>query len=242
MSRAPVQLSIPSWRTTKGCDYIGPRATRLPHAGLHINQSSRRNLTPTWKSASIAYWRELPSFCCFLPFSTIINASDKQQSTRVTSPFVYVYAATCALHSSDHTCVCEQSREAAADYEARSVSPLTSLPSPSFLDCNTNRLDRFQYLEQIRQHFWKRWANEYIAELQQRSKWRTQSRHLKIDDLVLVKEDNTPPLCWRLGRVNRLYPGPDDVPRVADVVTSHGTVRRALNRLCLLPSPEEDLS
>ncbi|XP_013168051.1 PREDICTED: uncharacterized protein LOC106118039 [Papilio xuthus] len=120
--------------------------------------------------------------------------------------------------------------------------PLTSLPSPSFLDCNANRLSRFQHLEQIRQHFWKRWTNEYIAELQQRSKWRAESRHLKIDDLVLVKEDNAPPLCWRLGRVNKLYPGPDDVPRVADVVTSQGTVRRALNRLCFLPSSEEDLS
>ncbi|KPJ07430.1 hypothetical protein RR48_08443 [Papilio machaon] len=136
-SRASVQLSTPSWRTTKGCDYIGPRATRLPHAGLRINQLSRRNLTPTWKSASIAYWRELPSFCCFLPFSTIINASDKQQSTRVTSPFVYVYAATCALHSSDHTCVCEQSREAAADYEARSVSITTN-------DKELNRLSESQ--------------------------------------------------------------------------------------------------
>ncbi|XP_013167705.1 PREDICTED: uncharacterized protein LOC106117781 [Papilio xuthus] len=201
-TRASVQPSTPSWRTTKGCDYIGARATRLPHAGLRFKQH--------------------PEGASRLR-GTIIGASDKQQSTRVTSPFVYVYAATCALHSSDK-------------------SPLTSLPSPSFLDCNANRLSRFQHLEQIRQHFWKRWTNEYIAELQQRSKWRAESRHLKIDDLVLVKEDNAPPLCWRLGRVNRLYPGPDDVPRVADVVTSQGTVRRALNRLCFLPSSEEDLS
>ncbi|XP_013175733.1 PREDICTED: uncharacterized protein LOC106123869 [Papilio xuthus] len=187
-TRASVQSSTPSWRTTKGCDYIGARATRLPHAGLRFKQHP--------EGAS--------------------RLRGRQPASPIGTAFLLLLPAF--------------------------LKPLTSLPSPSFLDCNANRLSRFQHLEQIRQHFWKRWTNEYIAELQQRSKWRAESRHLKIDDLVLVKEDNAPPLCWRLGRVNKLYPGPDDVPRVADVVTSQGTVRRALNRLCFLPSSEEDLS
>ncbi|XP_028159804.1 uncharacterized protein LOC114352407 [Ostrinia furnacalis] len=115
---------------------------------------------------------------------------------------------------------------------------LTSLPSPSLMDHNSNRLDRFKRLEQYRQHFWKRWATEYVAELQQRTKWRTNCTNLKLDDLVLVKDDSTPPLCWRLGRIAKIYPGTDCVPRVADVTTSQGTIRRALNRLCLLPTSE----
>ncbi|XP_047987210.1 uncharacterized protein LOC125227062 [Leguminivora glycinivorella] len=80
--------------------------------------------------------------------------------------------------------------------------PLTALPSPCLLDSNTNRLDRFQRLEQIRQHFWKRWSSEYVPELQQRTKWKLRCRDLKPDDLVLLKEDLTPPLNWRLGRIN----------------------------------------
>lgn len=117
--------------------------------------------------------------------------------------------------------------------------PLTSLPTPSFTDVETSRLNRFQRLEQFRQHFWKRWSKEYVAELQQRTKWRVTCKQLQLDDLVLIKED-TPPLYWRLGRVSKLFPGPDGVPRVADVKTAHGTIRRALNRLCLLPSPENE--
>ncbi|XP_048483598.1 uncharacterized protein LOC125489949 [Plutella xylostella] len=120
--------------------------------------------------------------------------------------------------------------------------PLTASPSPCLLEANPNRLDRFQRLEQYRQHFWKRWSSEYVAELQQRTKWKTRATDLLLDDLVLIKEDAAPPLCWRLGRVDKLYPGSDGVPRVADVRTTHGTVRRALNRLCILPTPQANES
>ncbi|XP_061717737.1 uncharacterized protein LOC133525494 [Cydia pomonella] len=117
--------------------------------------------------------------------------------------------------------------------------PLTALPSPCLLDSNTNRLDRFQRLEQIRQHFWKRWSSEYVPELQQRTKWKLRCKDLKPNDLVLLKEDLAPPLNWRLGRVERIFPGTDGIPRVADISTVRGTVRRAINRICLLPSPDD---
>lgn len=117
--------------------------------------------------------------------------------------------------------------------------PLTGLPSPSFMDTSCNRLDRFKLLEQARQHFWDRWSREYVCELQQRTKWQTKCHDLKPNDLVLLKEENTPPLCWRLGRISKLFPGKDNIPRVADVATSRGLMRRALNRLCLLPIAKE---
>ncbi|XP_045783718.1 uncharacterized protein LOC123879876 [Maniola jurtina] len=114
--------------------------------------------------------------------------------------------------------------------------PLMSLPSPPLLEINTNQLDRFQRLEQAHQHFWKRWANVYVAELQKRTKWRTRCTTLKVHDLVLLKEPSAPPLCWRLSRVTQLHPSADDVPRVADISTAQGIVRRALNQICLLPT------
>ncbi|KAL0809184.1 hypothetical protein ABMA28_011410 [Loxostege sticticalis] len=117
--------------------------------------------------------------------------------------------------------------------------PLTALPAPALMEYNAHRLDRYQRLEQMRQHFWRRWSSEYVSELQQRTKWKTRCKDLQVDDLVLLKEDATPPLCWRLGRVDKIFPGSDGVPRVADVTTSRGMVRRALNRLCLLPTADE---
>lgn len=117
---------------------------------------------------------------------------------------------------------------------------LMAIPTAPLLDQNTSRLDRFRRLEQIRQHFWKRWANEYVAELQQRTKWRTKCKDLQLNDLVVIKEDGAPPMSWRLGRVNKLFPGSDGVPRVAEVSTTRGLVRRAITRLCLLPMPSQD--
>lgn len=118
--------------------------------------------------------------------------------------------------------------------------PLTAIPSSDITNVNVHRLDRFQRLEQYRQHFWTRWSNEYIAELQQRTKWRERCRDLQINDLVLLKDDSAPPLCWRLGRVVTLFPGSDGVPRVAEVTTARGTVRRSINRMVLLPAPDDN--
>lgn len=53
--------------------------------------------------------------------------------------------------------------------------------------------------------------------------------------LVLVKDENLPPMRWPLGRVVNLISGKDGVSRVADVRTTSEIIRRAVNKLCLLP-------
>lgn len=110
--------------------------------------------------------------------------------------------------------------------------PLTALPEPPIL---TNCPNRYQKVEQIKHHFWARFHNEYLCELQQRSKWRVKRNELRKGDLVVIKEDNLPPMRWRLGRVHHLHPGPDGITRVADFATARGIVKRAVNRVCLLP-------
>ncbi|XP_045510129.1 uncharacterized protein LOC123705417 [Colias croceus] len=84
------------------------------------------------------------------------------------------------------------------------------------------------------QHFWRHWHLEYIAELQQRTKWRLPVRCLQQGDLVLVKEDNVPPLNWRFARVTKLFPGADGILRVAEVATTSGSYRRGVKYLCPL--------
>ncbi|CAG9109947.1 unnamed protein product [Plutella xylostella] len=112
---------------------------------------------------------------------------------------------------------------------------LTSLPQPDYQDHSTPLLTRFKRIEQLRQHFWERWSKEYVSELQQRVKWRSCKDGLKLDTLVVVKEDNLPPLKWRMGRVVAVHPGSDGIARVADIRTSTGVIRRAFSRICPLP-------
>ncbi|XP_047995968.1 uncharacterized protein LOC125233866 isoform X2 [Leguminivora glycinivorella] len=117
--------------------------------------------------------------------------------------------------------------------------PLTSLPGPPLDDRNPHRLDRYLRLEQLRQHFWKRWSAEYVSLQQQRYKWRERQRDLQLGEVVLIKEEGLPPLLWRMGRVVKLYHGKDGVPRVADINTARGVIKRALNRICPLSSQQE---
>ncbi|KAJ8948277.1 hypothetical protein NQ318_020762 [Aromia moschata] len=79
------------------------------------------------------------------------------------------------------------------------------MPERGLRELSINRLSLYQHLTQVKQHLWHRWSKEYVSELQQRTKWKSQS--LKLDFLVLVKEDNQPPMRWKFGRVEAIHPG-----------------------------------
>lgn len=95
-------------------------------------------------------------------------------------------------------------------------------------------LSRYKRIEHIRRLFWKRWATEYISEMQHRRKWQEGQESLEPDTLVLIKDDNSPPLMWSLGRIVRTFKGRDGISRVADVRTSSGIIRRSYPKLCPL--------
>jgi hypothetical protein len=130
--------------------------------------------------------------------------------------------------------------------------PITPLPeSPSELEaltpghfligsdrCETkeNRLSQWQRVEQIRQHFWKRWSQEYLTELQHRTKWKiTNQQHLSAGTIVLVQEDNLPPLQWRLGRIEALHPSKDKLVRVVSAKTKVDSFKSAVQKISVLP-------
>lgn len=110
----------------------------------------------------------------------------------------------------------------------------------NYLKVPDNRLSRWQHLQKVRQHFWNRWYQEYLSELQKRQKWHFNHSNLKVGTLVLLKEENLPPLQWILGRVVDVHAGADNVVRVATVRTSTGLFKRAVKKLCPLPIEEED--
>lgn len=114
--------------------------------------------------------------------------------------------------------------------------PLTSLPEEDLTGTSINRLVRHQLLIQMRQHFWKRWSNEYLTQLQPHQKWtHTSNVAIKIGTMVILRDDNTPPLQWRIGRVIAVHPGRDGLIRIVDVKTASGTFQRNIPKLCILP-------
>lgn len=115
---------------------------------------------------------------------------------------------------------------------------LTAIPNPSLLNIPSNKLSRWQLVHQLLQHFWTRWKNEYLHNLQQRTKWKlNKGTALQSGQLVVIREDNLPPMHWKMGRIVSVHPGNDGVARVATIKTSGGVVKRAAARLCILPVP-----
>jgi hypothetical protein len=56
-----------------------------------------------------------------------------------------------------------------------------------------------------------------------------------IGDLVLLKEDNLPPLVWKKAVISELHAGRDGLTRVVTLRTAKGTFRWPVAKICLLP-------
>ncbi|XP_043504903.1 uncharacterized protein LOC122525925 [Polistes fuscatus] len=78
----------------------------------------------------------------------------------------------------------------------------TSLPEDEYRDIPSGRLSQWQHVQQMRQHFWNRWNKEYLNEQTVRKKWhRGTADKISPGTLVILREDNSPPLKWSLGRI-----------------------------------------
>ncbi|XP_051171916.1 uncharacterized protein LOC127288483 [Leptopilina boulardi] len=113
---------------------------------------------------------------------------------------------------------------------------LTTLPNQDLSHIQQNRLSSWQHIQFIKQHLWKRWSKEYLHELIVRSKWQLQkSENIKIGTMVILKEDNLPPLSWTLGRITKVHPGSDGIVRVVTVKTKTGVYDRSVKLVAPLP-------
>lgn len=115
---------------------------------------------------------------------------------------------------------------------------MTALPGKDYSIEKMSLTNRWQLCQQIIQHIWKRWSSEVISRLQQRSKWRKIQDNVKEGDMVVIRTSNYPPTRWLLGRIQKTYPGKDDLVRVVDIRTRQGIVRRPIGKIAKLPVDE----
>ena len=114
--------------------------------------------------------------------------------------------------------------------------PLKSVIESNLSDIPSNRLRRWQQVQAFSQHIWRRWQQEYLHLLQQRSKWNTPQDNLKIGDLVIIHNSNSPRLHWKMGRISGVSPGKDGIVRVVHLKTATGNYSRPATRVSRLPS------
>lgn len=116
---------------------------------------------------------------------------------------------------------------------------LKSVPEPDITCDGIGLLDRYHEKQKLYQQFWKIWSNDYLNEMQKRTKWQQAKANFIPGHLVIVMEDNVPPSRWLLGRVVSVSPGADGLVRTAIIKIGKSLFSRPIHKLCLLPSNEE---
>ncbi|KAL0829566.1 hypothetical protein ABMA28_003077 [Loxostege sticticalis] len=115
-------------------------------------------------------------------------------------------------------------------------APITSYPEEDYTNVPCNRLKFWKQCTQMVQQFWKQWHKQYLVQLQSRPKWRNECNNIKIGTLVLVREDNIPPLKWPMARVVDVFPGADGKVRALSIRTSKGAIiKTSIYKVCVLP-------
>lgn len=113
--------------------------------------------------------------------------------------------------------------------------PLIALAEPSLENIKATRLDRWQHLQLIREHFWRVWTREYLNSLQPRKKNLRTTPNIRPGMIVVLQDRNQPPLSWKLGKITTVYPGDDGLVRTVDVFSDGSTYRRPITKISVLP-------
>ena len=105
----------------------------------------------------------------------------------------------------------------------------------SMFDGDTTK-QRWRRVQLLVTHFWRRWMREFIPALNRRPKWTSEVENIKVDDVVIVVNQDTPRGQWPLGRVSKVFPGSDGKVRVVNVIVGGKTFLRPVTKLCPLVS------
>ena len=97
---------------------------------------------------------------------------------------------------------------------------------------------RWQVIQAIANRFFERFISEYIPQLQVRSKWARTKENIRINDVVLVADDDAPRGKWPLGIVVEVETSSDGLVRSAKVRTNNKVKRRPINKLVFLEHHE----
>ena len=114
---------------------------------------------------------------------------------------------------------------------------LPPLPQGKFSEGDLYRC-RWRCVQQLVDQFWKKWVHLYLPELQKRQKWFHASRSLKVGDLVLICDENTPRCVWPMGLISETKKSADGLVRSAEVKLKSGALLcRPVTKLVLLEIP-----
>lgn len=172
-------------------------------------------------------------------------ASAQKHFFRVLGPHILCYDDTETLLTQIECCLNSRPiipiSDDPSDYEVLTPghflvgSSMKAVPDIDHSATPFNRLHQWQQVQKLFQHLWQRWNREYLFTLQQRTKWVNPPTIIDVGRLVILKDENAPPMTWQTARIEELHPGADGIVRVVTLRTSQGKFTRPVSKICLLP-------
>ena len=92
---------------------------------------------------------------------------------------------------------------------------------------------RAKYVKRCKNALWERWSKEYLRKLRQRHnlKHKTRDQDLKQGDVVIIKGDDRNRNKWKLGVVDQMIKGKDDVVRAVRLRAGKSFLERPIQHL-----------
>ena len=94
-----------------------------------------------------------------------------------------------------------------------------------------NPKERVEFVQRIVDAFRRSWIRDVFPLLVPRRKWNVDRRNVRVNDVVLIADQNLIREQWKLGRITEVYPGRDDRVRNVQVKTANGLFSRPVNKI-----------
>ena len=101
---------------------------------------------------------------------------------------------------------------------------------------------RWKLCQAIISHFWRRWSQEYLQQLQKLHKWRQPTNNLQVGDIVVIRDDAAFHNQWPMARILEVFRGKDGLVSVATLKTATTTSKRPIAKLALLLRDDQPIS
>ena len=108
------------------------------------------------------------------------------------------------------------------------------VPPPGVFRSDDVYRRRWKHIQFLSDQFWRKWIREYIPELQKRHKWTDVQGNIKVGDIVLIADENTPRSLWPLGLVIEAIAGRDGLVRSVKVRTRTSQFVRPITKIVFI--------
>lgn len=109
----------------------------------------------------------------------------------------------------------------------------TNVPQGPFRETRNPR-HRFEFIQRIVDGFWRSWMRDVFPLLVPRRKWNCERRNVRVDDVVLLSDQNAIRGKWTLGKVIQVYPGTDGKVRTVKVKTKDTEYNRPISKIVVI--------